>query len=361
MGTTLAPIGDENLAMLLAGFAAFAAIMALALPAEPDRRLAERLQGIARERDRLRDKRLADLTARTKRKVRREETGMLSRLVRRFKPEDRIARGSLTARMRMAGFRGPGAEALFLFFRASTPLVFFLAAFLSSVALAEKGPQLSKALGIAIAAAAVGYSLPRLVLDRLIARRQKAISQAFPDALDLLLICLQSGMSVEAALAKVTKDIASQSIELAEELSLTMAELSYLPIRWRAYANLGARIGLPAVKLITAALVQAERHGTSISQALTAAAREGREARIAEAERKAAALPPKLAIPLVAFFLPVLLTIILAPAIMKAADTLQRNRGRIIAGEAQIHAAPRQAARTSLRPPPPQAMSRRAP
>ncbi|MGB0087047.1 MAG: type II secretion system F family protein [Rhodomicrobiaceae bacterium] len=359
MGAELISIVDQRLAMLLAGFAAFAAITALALPSEPDPRLSERLQSVARERDRLRDKRLADLAARSKRKVRREEAGALLRLVRRVKADAPGSGASLALRMRMAGFRGPGAEALFLFFRAATPLAFCLAALAASLVLPEKAPPLAKSLSIALAAAATGYALPRLVLDRLITRRQRAILRAFPDALDLLLICVQSGMSVEAALAKVTRDIASQSIELAEELSLTMAELSYLPVRWRAYANLGERIGIPAVRLITAALVQAERHGTSISQALTSAAREGREARIAEAERKAAALPPKLAIPLVVFFLPVLLTIILAPAIMQAGDALKRNRGRLIAGETQILATHRQNVQTSL--PPAQPIGRRAP
>ena len=184
---------------------------------------------------------------------------------------------------------------------------------------------------LCLAAAAVGYILPRLVLDRLVARRQKAILRAFPDALDLLLICVQSGMSVEAALARVTKDISPQCVDLAEEFSLTMAELSYLPVRWRAYANLGERTGLTAVKLITAALVQAERHGTSIGQALTAAAKEAREARIMEAERKAATLPPKLSVPLVVFFLPVLLTIILAPALMRASGSLKQGMGTVIA------------------------------
>jgi tight adherence protein C len=125
-------------------------------------------------------------------------------------------------------------------------------------------------------------------------------------------------MSVEAALARVTSEISSQSIALAEELSLTMAELSYLPSRWRAYHNLGERTGLAPVKLIAAALAQAERYGTPISQALGAVARECREARQSEAERKAASLPPKLMVPLVVFFLPVLLAVILAPAGMQA-------------------------------------------
>jgi tight adherence protein C len=128
----------------------------------------------------------------------------------------------------------------------------------------------------------------------------------------------------------VTEDISAQSVELAEELGLTMAELSYLPIRWRAYSNLGERIGHPSVKLITAALVQAEKHGTSISQALNSTASAGREARIAEAEFRAAALPPKLAVPLVAFFLPVLLTVILAPAVIEAGRALKQQSQQII-------------------------------
>jgi tight adherence protein C len=161
----------------------------------------------------------------------------------------------------------------------------------------------------------------------MIARRQAAILRAFPDALDLLLICVQSGMSVEAALGRVAKDIACQSIELAEELSLTMAELAYLPLRWRAYHNLGERTGLSAVKLIAAALAQAERLGTSISHALMAAAAECRSARLNEAEQQAAALPPKLTVPLVVFFLPVLMAVILTPAVINMRTALRDNGG----------------------------------
>lgn len=339
-------LSGQNAAMMLAGLAGFAAIAAFALPGDDDPKLKARLRSVARERDRLREKRLADLALRSKRKVRKEESGFVSRLVKRFKEEERIADGGLAMRLRMAGFRGQAAEAIFLFLRAATPLVFSLAAFALLALRSQNGVTPSSAFTFCVAAAAVGYTLPRYLLDRLIAKRQKTILRAFPDALDLLLICVQSGMSVESALGRVTKDISPQCAELAEELSLTMAELSYLPVRWRAYANLGERIGLPAVKLITAALVQAERHGTSIGQALAAAAREGREARIAEAERKAAALPPKLAIPLVVFFLPVLLTIIMAPALMRARDALKQNTS-IIASDLQAPRMHRQDAPSS--------------
>jgi tight adherence protein C len=322
---TVELLSNQNMAVLLAGFAAFAAIIGLVLPAESNMRLQARLQTVARERDRLRERRLSELTVRSKRKLRKAETGLFARALKGFGKDDSGANGGLASRLVMAGFRSPGAEAIFLFCRAAGPIAGFVCGFVF-LSLAAPGtvPQ-SSVLPLSFACALFGYTLPRLILDRLILRRQKVILRAFPDALDLLLISVQSGMSAESALGRVTKDISSQSIELAEEFSLTMAELSYLPLRWRAYANLGERIGLPAVKLITTALVQAERHGTSIGQALTAVAREGREARIAEAERKAAALPPKLSIPLVVFFLPVLLTVILAPALMEAGDALKKN------------------------------------
>jgi tight adherence protein C len=324
----------EGVAMLLAAFAAFAAVVALAMPQEVNPRAQARMRMVARERGRLREKRLSELSSHSKNKARIDRAGVLICQIARLKPEPRKSAGDLATRLRMAGLRGPGPEAVFLFFRVSAPVLFFVVAL--SVTLLRPGGQtpLGTALLIALAAAGTGFVAPRAVLDKLIARRQASILDAFPDALDLLLICVQSGLSVEAALSKVAKDIACQSIELAEELSLTMAELSYLPVRWKAYANLADRTGIPTVKLITAALMQAERYGTSVGQALTAAAREGREARIAEAERKAASLPPKLAIPLVAFFLPVLLAIILMPALMQARHALKERGSAFISPQA---------------------------
>jgi tight adherence protein C len=323
-------IDDMTLATVLAGLAAFAAIAVSALPAGDEARLRARLRKVAGEREGLRERRLTELAAESKRRLRKNDGTRLGWLARLLRRPEADGRGDIAARLRMAGFRGAAAEAVFLCSRMICPLILLLAALAALRVFGSAGAPTMLPL-LCGGAAGAGYVLPRLVLDRLVARRQKAILRAFPDALDLLLICVQSGMSVEAALARVTKDISPQSIELAEELSLTMAELSYLPARWRAYANLGERTGLTAVKLITTALVQAERHGTSIGQALTAAAREAREARIMEAERKAAALPPKLSVPLVVFFLPVLLTIILAPALMRASDSLKHGMGGITA------------------------------
>lgn len=323
-------INADMFAAILTGLAVFLGILAVFSPAGHDRQYAARLKAVARERGKLRDERLKSLASRQESQLRRKQPGFFARLIRRGTGDGAHKSDEIISELRMAGFRGQSAEALFLFFRMGTPVLSALVCLVVLATLGLRNISGTSALALTIGAAAFGYSLPRLVVGKLIERRQRRIMRAFPDALDLLLICVQSGLSVEASLGRVTDDISAQSVELAEELGLTMAELSYLPIRWRAYSNLGERIGHPSVKLITAALVQAEKHGTSISQALNSTASAAREARIAEAEFRAAALPPKLAVPLVAFFLPVLLTVILAPAVIEAGRALKQQSQQII-------------------------------
>jgi tight adherence protein C len=141
--------------------------------------------------------------------------------------------------------------------------------------------------------------------------------RAFPDALDLLLICVESGMSIEAAFRKVGDEIGSQSVPLAEEFALTTAELSYLSERRQAYENLDKRTNLDGVKSVCVTLQQSERYGTPLASSLRVMAQENRDMRMAEAEKKAAGLPPKLTVPMILFFLPVLFIVILGPAAIR--------------------------------------------
>ena len=159
-----------------------------------------------------------------------------------------------------------------------------------------------------------GFYLPVLYVSNRATKRKQSILKAWPDALDLMLICVESGMSVEAAMHKVSDEIGAQSAELAEEFVLTNAELSYLQERRQAYENLAGRTGLDSVKAVSQALIQAERYGTPVAHALRVLAAESRDMRMNEAEKKAAALPPKLTVPMILFFLPVLFAIILGPA-----------------------------------------------
>ncbi len=166
-----------------------------------------------------------------------------------------------------------------------------------------------------------GFYLPDVFLSNRTQKRQSSIMRAFPDALDLLLICVESGMSIEAAFTRVASEVGTQSVELAEELALTTAELSYLPDRRIAYDNLAKRCAHSGVRAIAAALNQAEKYGTPLGQALRVTAQENREARVMEAEKKAAALSPKLTVPMLIFFLPCLFVVILGPAIMNIMHT----------------------------------------
>jgi tight adherence protein C len=124
-------------------------------------------------------------------------------------------------------------------------------------------------------------------------------------------------MSIEAAFRKVSEEVGTQSIPLAEELTLTTAELSYLPDRRQAYENLAKRTDLEGVKSVCMALQQAERYGTPLANMLRVMAQENRDMRMSEAEKKAAGLPPKLTVPMILFFLPVLFIVILGPAAIK--------------------------------------------
>ena len=165
----------------------------------------------------------------------------------------------------------------------------------------------------------LGVKLPEVFLSNTIAKRQASMKRAFPDALDLLLICVESGMSIDA-FRKVGQEIGVQSVPLAEEFAVATAELAYLPDRRVAYQNLASRTGLEGVKQISTVLIQAEKYGTPLGQALRTTAQESRDNRMIEAEKLAAALPPKLTVPMILFFLPVLIVVVMAPAIMQVMD-----------------------------------------
>lgn len=222
--------------------------------------------------------------------------------------------GDMVQRLRMAGYRGRGPVVTFVAMRLIMPGVLLgIVAFYVFVVLQLQYPLFVK-LSIVCVAALMGYYIPALFVSNRIAKRQKSIRRAWPDALDLLLICVESGMGIESAFRKVSEEIGSQSLELAEELALTTAELSYLSDRRKAYQNLAERTGLDGVKGVVLALVQAEKYGTPVGNALRVFAQEQRDARISDAEKKAASLPPKLTVPMILFFLPVLFAIIITPA-----------------------------------------------
>ncbi len=309
-------LDPQFVVMILAAIAAFATVTSFVMPLLSGDRLGARMKYVASERERMRAERLAQLSE-DQRRLRKEPKSFMKQVVEWLKLRQALETEGTRERLKMAGFRGQAPVIAFLFFRATLPLAGFGLVFFYLFFVNDHHLGTLMRLGLSIGGAYLGFYLPNIFVSNLIQRRQKSIKSVFPDALDLLLICVQAGMSIEAAMNKVAGEIGPRSIELAEEFGLTTAELSYLQERRQAFENLGKRTGLPAVRAVGTSLIQAERYGTAISQALRVLARESRDMRIAEAEKKAAALPPKLTVPMILFFLPVLFVVILGPAIIQ--------------------------------------------
>jgi tight adherence protein C len=279
--------------------------------------LAKRMKAVASERERLRQRERDRLAKSEKVSLRQTPKQLVSKVVEDFNLTKWLAQEAARDKLIMAGYRGHAPYVTFLFARAVTPIALFIGAALYVFVITHLDKSLTVKLGICIAAAYLGLQAPMLFLKNAISKRQLSIRRAFPDALDLLLICIESGMSVEVAFRKVATEIAGQSIALSEEFALTTAELSYLQDRKVAYENLAKRTGLEGVKSVCLALMQSERYGTPLGQSLRVMAQENRDMRMTEAEKKAAALPPKLTVPMIVFFLPCLFIVILGPTYIK--------------------------------------------
>lgn len=303
---------------------AFATVLTIGMPLMERDTLAKRMKAVAEQREALRARRQAELNAR-RTGLRAEAAGVakfMKTVVERFNlsrlAESDDSRGKLVR----AGLRGQAPLPVFIFFRFVMPVILFVCGLIYFFVLAHYPWSGLFKLAAALVTALIGYYLPDLFISNLISKRQESIMLAFPDALDLLLICVESGMSIELAFAKVSTEIGQTSPILAEEFALTTAELSYLPERKQAFENFAKRCGTESVQAVTTALIQAERYGTPLGQALRICAQENREKRMANAEKKAAALPAKLTVPMILFFLPSLFAIILGPAIMQIAGML---------------------------------------
>jgi len=317
-------VKPEILVTIAVAIAAFATVLTFVVPLLERDRMAGRMRSMVIERDKMLAARLheARLSGGEAGLLRNDANGFVRNFVDRFNLKGKFENDELKTKLKMAGLHGQAPIYGYVFFRMIMPfIVMFAALFYLFVLENAETYTAGVKIAIAVSAAAVGYYLPNMFIENLIQRRKQAIKDAFPDALDMLLICVQSGMSVEAAFGRVAKEIGSQSIELAEEFSLTTAELAYLPERRQAFHNLGERTGIDAVQSTTTALVQAENYGTPIGEALRTMAKENRDLRMTEAEKKAAALPPKLTVPMILFFMPGLFVIIIGPAGIKLMET----------------------------------------
>ena len=278
-------------------------------------KIKKRMDSVTSAREGMRKDRIKNLNEEAR--LRADGKGVAKNLVNRFSLEKLLEASDLKDKLAQAGLRGLGPIYKFYLFRLILPVVGLVIGGVFFLLLNVSGWSLMQRVVMTLGLTLFGYYLPSIYVKNLAGKRITSISPVFPDALDLLLICVESGMSIEMAFGRVSEELAESSVELAEEFSLTTAELSYLTSRRLAFENLARRNNHVGIRSVSTAMIQAERYGTPLGDTLRTMAAENRELRILQAEKKAAALPAKLTVPMILFFLPVLFIVILTPAILR--------------------------------------------
>jgi tight adherence protein C len=321
LDTVLAKLGDPGfLITLLVSLGCAATVLLGLMPLLARDDMSRRIKAVSSERERIRQRereRLMAANSQPKVTLRYKSGGLSKQLVDAFNLDAWLNTDTAKMKLAMAGFRGQGAENAFLAYRLAAPIVFFVASVIYLFFIAHLQWSFMLKVGASVGCAYLGIKAPEIFLKNKIGKRQKAMNRAYPNMVDLLIICAESGMSIEHAVRKVSQEIGTESIELAEEMSLLAAEMSFLENRRVAFENLALRTGVDSIKQLTTVLIQSEKYGTPLGVALRVLAQESRDMRLTAAEKKAAALPPALTVPMIIFFLPGLFAAILTPAIIQ--------------------------------------------
>ena len=307
-----------SLILLLASGATFMMIMVMAWPFIQENQMKSRLKVVAKRREELQAMQRAKLQESSKKAVVSEsQIGLMKKVVEALNLQELLEAKALKLKLAGAGYRGPSAAIIFTFMRILTPIVLTGVAFILLFVTKSFNVEFSMKVMITIAAVPVGFYLPHLVLTNQLQTRQAEFVRSFPDGLDLLVICVEAGLSMEAAFHRVTEEMAATAPILSQEFGLTTAELAYLGDRSLALNNFSDRMAIDPVKSLCTSLIQSEKYGTPLAMALRVISKEQRETRMAKVDEKAAALGAKLTVPMIAFFLPVIFIVVLGPAVIQ--------------------------------------------
>jgi tight adherence protein C len=300
----------------LTAFASCLAVWSTLLARSPTHRRARELHR--------RQKELAAGIVRPRRHPLRQLNAMtvVNSVIARLKLVQSKSATGFAEKLARCGWRSRDALVLFVFLRVALPFAFLVAALAITPLLPERVPTITRTL-LPLLAAGLGLIAPGLVVERLIKRREKAIQKALPDALDLLVICAEAGLSLDAALTRVSQEIGHTSAPLADELGLTAVELGFLPDRRTALGNLTRRCHLPSLRGVVNTLQQTEKYGTPLANALRVLSNEFRHERLMKAEEKAARLPVVLTVPMIIFILPALMIVLVGPAALQTLDAMR--------------------------------------
>ncbi len=275
----------------------------------------QRLKNVTNEREEMREARLSDLKlSRRSKGIKIQRKNILARTVDVLKLEEIFKTEQMRDKLSMAGMRSKKHLTTYLFLQLTLPFVLGALAFLYANI---KNVTFFQLILFSTGGVVAGFYAPSIYVNNLIKKRQEKLGEVFAEMLDFLLICVQSGMSVEASFLKVGEEIATRNIAMAEEIQLLNAELSYLPERRQAFENISKRVGIEAMRNVMTGLIQADKYGTPVTQTLRVMAQDYRDSVMAKAEKKASSLPPLLTVPMILFFLPVIFVIILSPAVLR--------------------------------------------
>ncbi|HKS89090.1 MAG TPA: type II secretion system F family protein [Stellaceae bacterium] len=315
---------DQFIAMLAAAavLVAFLAVWQALRSRDP---FARRFSQIVERRDNLRQVALA-----TTRRARPEQAaeGFMREVVTRLNLLR--SRRAHDARMLLAqaGLRSNEAMVRYLFARLAMPFVFAAVVLADSYGVHPLAIPPNWRTIAAITAVVLGFFAPDIFMKNMIKKRQHQMQLGLPDALDLMVICAEAGLSLDASLQRVSRELELNWAELSEEFGITAAELTYLPERRLAFENLNARTNMGEIRGVVNTLLQTAKFGTPLAQSLRILAAEFREARMTRAEEKAARLPAMLTVPMILFILPTLFFVLLGPAALKVIDTFSNKGGQ---------------------------------
>jgi tight adherence protein C len=307
---------DEAISVL-AGLATLATVIAMWQVLRPSNAFERRLEEVVQRKEALRQGALA----RRRGRQRTTAVGVMRETVTRLNllrsKHAAVARDMLA----QAGIRSRDAMVGYLFARITLPFLFGLV-LLVDANLFHQLPIPAKFGFVApMVGVLLGFYAPIIYLRNTAAKRAKSIKLALPDGLDLMVICAEAGLSLDATLARVSRELGNGSPELGEELAMTAAELTFLPDRRLAFDNLNARTNSDGIRAVVNTLQQTAKFGTPLAQSLRVLAAEMRQARMTRAEEKAARLPALLTVPMILFILPTLFIVLLGPAAIGIIDT----------------------------------------
>jgi tight adherence protein C len=311
---------DETMGAVIAGILVFISLIALGQALVPQDPMAARMRSHQKRRDQLRANLIGEPSAGDRRRA--AGVGRLKQLLDRMQ----LLRGdearNTTDKLTQAGWRSRDALVIYLSLRLSMPFVGGLAAFILMLTMMPDASMLNMIMGV-LMGCILFFFVPVFGLGRAVKSRQNRLRRQLPDGLDLMVICAEAGLSLDAALTRVSREIGFSAPDLADEIGLTAVELGFLPNRRQALMNLAKRTDLPAIRGVVNTLVQTERYGTPLAHSLRVLSSEFREERMLKAEEKAAKLPATLTVPMILFILPTLFIVLVGPAIIQVMDHMK--------------------------------------